>query len=94
MLPLMSFSSKISKCETDDSDSVVSIISNSLVYIKSSLEGKYQLLIDNTSSIYLNVKLKVTASDLFFFTYKFFNKSCFIRIQTILFVAAGLWLPV
>ena len=54
--------SKTSKYEADIDDSVVSLISSSLGYMELTYELNRSLLIDRTSSIYLNVWLKDTAS--------------------------------
>jgi hypothetical protein len=58
--------SKTSKYEAEVDDSVVSLISSSLGYIESTYEWNCSLLIDKTSSIYLNVESKATARGLFF----------------------------
>lgn len=67
-LPWKSFSSKISNMK-QTIYSVVSLISCSLRYIESTEE---QLLINNKSSIYLNIELQATLSDFFLiFLYNF-----------------------
>ena len=55
---------KMSKYEADMKDFV--IISSLLGYIESTYEWKSLLLIDKTSSIYRNLKLKATARDFFY----------------------------
>jgi hypothetical protein len=59
-------SNKTSKYEAEVDDSVVSLISSSLGYIESTYEWNWLFLINKTSSMYLNVKLKTTARGLFF----------------------------
>lgn len=61
MYPVPSFSSKISKHETDVSECIISLISSSLEYTESKLERKKLSLMDKISSCYLDVELKVTA---------------------------------
>jgi hypothetical protein len=63
--PSASMFSKTSKYEAEVDDFVVSLISSSLGYIESTYEWNWSLLIDRTSSIYLNVELKATARGLF-----------------------------
>jgi hypothetical protein len=64
--PSASMFIKTSKYEAEVDDSVVSLISSSLGYIESTYKWNWSLLIDKTSSIYLNVELKATARSLFF----------------------------
>jgi hypothetical protein len=57
---------KASKYEAEVDGSVVSLISSSLGYLELTFEWNCLLLIDKTSSMYLNVELKATAKGLFF----------------------------
>jgi hypothetical protein len=64
--PTASMLNKTSKYEAEVEDCVVTLISCAFGYTESTYEWNWYLLIDKTSSIYLNVELKVTARGLFF----------------------------
>jgi hypothetical protein len=63
--PPASMFNKTSKYGAEVDDSVVPLISSSVGYMESTYEWNWSLLIDKTSSMYLNVELKATARGLF-----------------------------